>query len=156
MPRLRWLPDPDFAGPPDPSLQERWQNFRKWNEANRHASREEREEIVRKWNPTTNFASQEEHAQNIRKWNEATDYAALIRLNCQLLRGEMTFSPSDMCGIASETAPILPSLLRFHVFGILTTGRQPAGREGPVQMAYVDESLEDAKPQVGWCELLKW
>ena len=23
-------------------------------------------------------------------------------------------------------------------------------------MAYVDESLEDAKPQVGWCELWKW
>ena len=67
VPRLRRLPDPDFAGPPDPALQERWEKFRKWNEANRHASREEHEEIVRKWNPTMNFASQEEHTQNIRK-----------------------------------------------------------------------------------------
>lgn len=63
--------------------------------------------------------------------------------------------PSDMYRIASETAPILPSLLRLHDFGILTTGSQPAGRERSVRMACVDESLEDAKPQVGWYELWK-
>ncbi|KAK5123069.1 hypothetical protein LTR85_003265 [Meristemomyces frigidus] len=74
--------------------------------------------------------SAEDHAV-LKKWYDAKSYEDILNLNRAFLRGESEISPYHMGPIYAETTSSLPTLLRLHDLGILTTNSQPSKVTGP-------------------------
>ena len=65
------------------------------------------------------------HHEVRRKWALAPDYAELLDLNRRFLCRKLKATAYQNGGIYAETDALVPSLLRLHDFGILTTVSQP-------------------------------
>ena len=61
------------------------------------------------------------HHEVRRKWALALDYAELLDLNRRFLCRKLKATAYQNGGIYAETDALVPSLLRLHDFGILTT-----------------------------------
>ncbi|KAK3617927.1 hypothetical protein LTR56_024974 [Elasticomyces elasticus] len=73
----------------------------------------------------------DEDLASIMEWRTAKSYADIIKLNCAFLVGEREFSPYHMGPPYAETTPAIPTLIRLHDYGILTTNSQPSKTVGP-------------------------
>lgn len=74
--------------------------------------------------------SPDDHA-TLKEWSEAKSYEDLLDLNRAFLRGDREICAYHMGPVYFETMPSLPTLLRLHDFGILTTNSQPSKVSGP-------------------------